>query len=303
MISELSCLRWSCAALISGAVALFVYAILCAPSRATSRLGTRGLRRQRALQDPLWRRVEPSISWMGTRLSGVLSDPQTAVIDRQLVLAGDYMGLSAPEYVALSLISLGLGVVAALLSVRAVHMGPILFIALAFLGASLPYLVISGEAESRLKSISRRLPTAIDLIALAMSAGLDFPAAIRQVIEKSSDPYDALIEELGWILHKLSLGNTRRQALEEFAVRAPTDVVLEFVGAVSQAEERGHPISRVLQVQATTSRERRSVRAEESAAKAGVALAGPLMLLFLAIILLIMAPMVLRLGASALFHD
>jgi tight adherence protein C len=294
-------MRWLCVGVLSGAIALLCYAVLCAPSRPAARLGIRGLMRQRALADTLWRAVEPIVRWLGVRLSGVLSEGQTARLDRQLRLAGDFRGLTPPEYVALSVLTFLLGILAGLGAARITQMGVILVLACALLGLALPYMVISGEAEKRLKSIGRRLPGAIDLIALAMSAGLDFPGAIRQVVERSSDPFEPLTEELGWILHKLGLGTTRRQALAEFAERVPIAVVIEFVGAVVQAEERGHPVSRVLQVQAGMSRQRRSVQAEEAAARARVALAGPLLLLFLAILLLIIAPMVLRLGHSGIF--
>jgi tight adherence protein C len=298
----LDALRWLCVGVLAAALAAAVYALLCAPSRPAARLGIRGLKRQRALEDPLWRGIEPMVRWLGVRLSGVLSERQSKQIDRQLVLAGDFLGLTPPEYVALSLLSFLVFVAVGLLLARFTQMGTILVVACALFGGGLLYLLVSGEADKRLKSISRRLPGAIDLIALAMSAGLDFPGAIRQVVERSSDPFEPLTEELGWILHKLSLGTTRRQALEEFGERVPVEVVLEFVGAVAQAEERGHPVARVLQVQATTSRQRRSVRAEESAAKAGVALVGPLVLVFLAILVLIMAPMILRLGHSGIFE-
>ena len=299
---SLTALRWACVVIVAGALGFFVHTVLSAPSRVPERLGVRGLKRQRALQDSGWRRVEPAVRWLGVRLSGALSDVQYTVIDRQLLLAGDYLGLTPPEYVALSVFTFWVGLTGGLVLSRLTHMGAILVVALAFFGAAFPYITISGEVVKRFKIVSRRLPGAIDLIALAMSAGLDFPGAIRQVVEKSSDPFDPLTEELGWILHKLSLGNTRRQVLEEFADRVPVEVVLEFVGAVSQAEERGHPVSQVLQIQAQTSRQRRSVRAEENAAKAGIALSGPLILIFLAILLLIMAPIVLRLGQSAIFQ-
>ncbi|RYE80561.1 MAG: type II secretion system F family protein, partial [Myxococcales bacterium] len=68
----------------------------------------------------------------------------------------------------------------------------------------------------------------------------------------------------------------------------------EFVGAVVQAEERGNPVAAVLQIQASVSRIRRTVRAEEAAAKAGVAMVGPLMLVFVCIMLIVMGPMILR---------
>jgi len=294
-------LRWLSIVATSGAGAWSAYTVLCAPSRPAERLGIRGLMRQRALQDPSWRRIEPMVRWLGVRLGGALSEKQYAALDRQLLLAGDYLGMTPPEYVALSVLTFACGVVVGLVVAKLTQIGAVVVLACALLGAGLPYLSVSGEGEKRLKSVSRRLPGAVDLVALAMSAGLDFPGAIRQIVEKSSDPREPLTEELGWILHKLSLGTTRRQALEELAERVPTEVVLEFVGAVVQAEERGHPVAAVLQIQASTSRQRRSVRAEESAAKAGVALAGPLVLLFIAILLLIMTPMVLRLSQSGVF--
>jgi tight adherence protein C len=54
----------------------------------------------------------------------------------------------------------------------------------------------------------------------------------------------------------------------------------------------------VLRIQAEVSRRKRTVRAEESASKAGVAMAGPLMLVFLTILLLIVGPIVIRLQSS-----
>ena len=71
----------------------------------------------------------------------------------------------------------------------------------------------------------------------------------------------------------------------------------EFTGALIQAEERGNPVADVLQIQATSSRMRRSIRAEELAAKAGVAMVGPLVLVFATIMILIMGPMSMSLSA------
>jgi tight adherence protein C len=48
------------------------------------------------------------------------------------------------------------------------------------------------------------------------------------------------------------------------------------------------------------SRQRRSVRAEEAASRAGVAMVGPLMLIFVAILLLIIAPMVMTVQSSGM---
>ena len=162
-----------------------------------------------------------------------------------------------------------------------------------FVGAALPYLQISGEAERRLREINEGLPYVIDLMALAMSAGLDFPGAVRQVVDKASNPDDALVVELTRILRELQLGKTRKQALADFAERAPTGPVTEFVASLIQAEERGNPVADVLQIQAGVARLRRSTKAEEAAAKAAVKMLGPLFLLFACIMMLVMGPMLL----------
>ena len=87
-------------------------------------------------------------------------------------------------------------------------------------------------------------------------------------------------------------------ALEEFAKRCPVDAVTEFVNSLVQAEERGNPVAEVLSIQATVSRTRRSVRAEEMAAKAGVKLVGPLMLVFFCVMGLLLGPALMKISSD-----
>lgn len=274
-----------------------MYSIAAAPTRIASRLGLRGLKRQRALAEPGgWSTLEPLIRWLGVRVSGILPEEQRNKLDEQITLAGDYLGITADEYLAMSILSSIAGVIGGFaLAVLADNytipliMGP--------LGAIGPYMQISGAGQDRLKNVARGLPYVVDLMALAMGAGLDFPGAVRQVVEKSSNPDDPIVEEFTLILQTLNLGRTRKEALSEFAKRCPVETVKEFTGALIQAEERGNPVADVLQIQATSSRMRRSVRAEEMAAKAGVAMVGPLVLVFATIMILIMGPMSMQMAA------
>lgn len=282
------------------ALAFAIYALASAPSRVASRLGSRGLKRQRALEkSDGWRQTEPMVRWLGVRVSGLLTDAQRAKLDRQLMLAGDYMGLTPEEYIGLSILSFFGGLCFGAVAGAMTGMGIVMVIIIGPLGAALPYLQIQSAAELRMKGINRGLPYAIDLIALAMSAGKDFPGAVRQVIEKCSDPEDPLMEEFSRILQELGVGRTRKQSLLGFAERVPSDSVQEFVNSVVQAEDKGNPLADVLQIQAGMTRMRRSVRAEQQAAKAGVQMIGPLALLLLCIIALIMGPMFLKLGDQA----
>lgn len=284
-------------AIFGVALFFFTYAFASAPTRPASRLGMRGLKRRRAIENnPGYAKIEPIVRWLGVRISGILSPEQAAALDTQIGLAGDYLGLTPEEYVSLSIVSgiggLGFGAIAGILTG---NLGMTIMLCGA-LGGALPYIQISGEAQRRLKEVTRGLPYVIDLMALGMSAGLDFPGAVRQVVQKSSSPDDPLIEELTRILQELQLGRTRKQTLLDFNKRAPTQTVTEFVSALIQAEERGNPVAEVLQIQAGVSRMRRTVRAEESAAKASVKMVGPLFLLFACIMLLVMGPMILTLA-------
>jgi tight adherence protein C len=276
--------RYLVAVAFGSALSVVTYAVVGAPTRVASRLGMRGLKRRRAIENnPIWAQVEPLVRWFGVRVSGLLSDSLRTTLTPE-----EYVGLSIVSFVGGAIF----GVVAGLITGNVM----LLLLVCAPMGAGLPYIRISGEQQRRLKQINRGLPYAIDLIALGMSAGLDFPGAVKQVVEKSSDPSDALVEELMRILQELQLGRTRKQALTEFAKRAPTNSVNEFVSAMVQAEDRGNPVAEVLIIQAGVSRQRRTVQAEEAAAKAGVAMVLPLMLLFLCIMILIISPMILKLA-------
>lgn len=299
-LAQLSLLKALC--LAATAVALFTLAALAAATGSPdqTRLGLRGIKRQRALETvPFWSSVEPLVRWVGARFAGFLPASWRQSLHLRITLAGDYLGLLPEEALGLSLLGGLAGAAAGLLVGELAGFGGMLVIPGAFLGIALPYIQMSGVTNERQKRINRRLPYAIDLLALAMGAGLDFPGAVRQIVEKAAATDDPLVEEFTLILQSLQLGRTRSQALEGFAQRAPVDSVVEFVGSVIQAELRGNPVAEVLRIQAEVARRKRTVRAEELAAKAGMAMMGPLVLVFFSILILIMAPIVMRLAASA----
>jgi tight adherence protein C len=278
------------------AVFCVAFGIASAPTQPSSPLGLRGLKRTRTLATmESWALTEPIVRWTGIRVSGLLTPSQRASLDLQLSLAGDWMGITPEEYVGLCLISSVGCFFAGLVGGYVMGMGHVMAILAGIVGLGLPYLQISGAAQERLKNISRGLPYAIDLMALGMGAGLDFPGAIRQVVQKSSNPDDPMVEEFTLILQSLNLGRSRKDALSEFGRRVPVESVKEFVASLVQAEERGNPVAEALIIQAQSSRTRRSIRAEELASRAGVAMVGPLMLVFGTVMMLILGPMYLKL--------
>lgn len=277
--------------LLTLGIGVFIYQLALSPADLQPDVGVKGLKRKAALEEGgLFVTIEPFMRWLARRIAALPLDSTRQKINTDLRQAGEYLGLTADEYLALCVLGavsmLATGVVIGSL----IDMSGLITLMFVGFGVILPHMQVSGEIERRFKQVNRGLPHAIDLVALTMSAGLDFPGALRQVTDKTADKTDALYEELLRILQELEIGRTRKQALLAFADRCPTEAVRDFVSAVVQAEEKGNPLAEVLQIQATMLRMRRSVAAEESAARAGVLMMGPLMLIFCTIMMIILGP-------------
>lgn len=258
-------------------------------------LGSRGLKRHRALQarGPFFA-IEPIVRFVAGWFRDFSLSKLRWQIDRKIVHAGDFMGLCADEVLALTLLtSVAFGVGGLVLCNVAVL--PVSVALFAFgLGAMVPWSRIKNAALERGRKVNKALPGTVDLGALCMSAGLDFPGALRQIVATSPDKEAPIVEEFGRILQELELGYTRRRALESFADRVPTTPVQEFVNTVVQAEEKGNPLSDVLQIQARMQRMRRSIAIEEMASKASLQLLGPMMVIFMCVVTLLIAPVLIR---------
>ena len=159
-------------------------------------------------------------------------------------------------------------------------------------GFLIPLFVLSSSATRRARRIGKQLPYTLDLIALVMASGSSFTEAVETLIR--DDPEDDLNQELAFSLSEMEYGTTRAQALMNLGVRIPLDSLRSVIGAVNQAEKLGTPLSSILKVQAEMLRMHRSVRAEKLSASASLKILVPSMLILLAVVLVIGAPMIIR---------
>lgn len=287
--------------LLGLSIGITAYALGLNPPTATPLLGLRGLKRRKALADGgIFPTVEPIIRFVAGLVSLVPLGRLRRRLDAQLMHAGDLLGLTPDEHVAMSTLSALCFLLAALAFKDIIGTSPAVLVFVMGSGAMLVHLRVTAEIQRRQRNINRALPVTIDLCALCMGAGLDFPGALRQIIDKALAPGEPLHEEMSRILHVLELGRTRREALESFAERVPTEPVKEFVSSVIQAEERGNPLSEVLRIQARMLRMRRSVQAEQNASRAGIMMMIPLLLIFASIIILLLGPFLIN-GAKSGF--
>ncbi len=207
---------------------------------------------------------------------------------------GNPNGYSVDEYIALCLASsLGFLLCASLLAMAFMGLpDPLLAVAAFGVGFMVPLWVLRGEARKRVQRISKQLPYSLDLIALMMGAGATFGEAIDTIIR--DNPEDDLNQELAVVQSEINFGTNRAQALRNMADRIPLETLRSVVGAINQSEALGTPVSEILKNQSSIMRMHRSVRAEKLSASASLRILIPSMLILIAVVLVVFAPLIIR---------
>jgi tight adherence protein C len=292
----------SSTALFAGAVAAagaagFVLGLMVLPSqRHVHALGDyHAASRAKALAESrmlklLWPLVE-----LGAQYAMMIKAPGLrAGLAKLLRDAGGPLDLDVDELLGLAFAGTAVGLAFAFVFNLGKGVGNGLYLVGGGMGLFAPFMWLTEMGKDRFKMINRGLPQALDLIVMAMGAGLDFTGSLRHVVERWSDKRDWMYLELHRFLHELNLGKTRREGLEDLAERAPTQVVRTFVANVLQAEQRGTPLVEILQIQAEVARSQRFQAAEKAAGRAGVVILMPMMLIFAAVMLVLFGGVIVK---------
>ena len=168
------------------------------------------------------------------------------------------------------------------------------------IGFFIPIYTLNGQAHQRLRIISKQLPYTLDLIGLMMEAGATFTEAINTLIQ--DEPDDKLNQELALVQSEIDLGTQRAPALTNMANRIPLESLRSVVGAINQAEALGTPLSTILKNQSNMVRMMRSVKAEEASAKASTRILVPSMLILVAVVIVVFAPLIISKMQGGMFN-
>jgi tight adherence protein C len=221
------------------------------------------------LQRPFSERfLRPSIERLGSLLSRSTPQKSRQNLMNRLDLAGRPGNLTPEDFAAVRIVAaavmaavgLGLG----LLLANVVY----LIIALcvgAVLGFYLPVLWLKQKVDARRNDIQRGLPDAMDLLVIAVDAGLGFDAALARVTDKYKN---ALSDEFAKVLREVSLGRPRLEAMDEMGRSSGVEDLHNFIQAIIQSEQFGTGIGKILRIQADEMRRKRRQRAQEKAAQA-----------------------------------
>jgi tight adherence protein C len=160
--------------------------------------------------------------------------------------------------------------------------------------AYLPYLLLRARMQARQLQITRQLPDMLDMLTIAVEAGLGFDQAVAKYVQAASG---ALAKEFGMALREIQAGKSRRDALRALGERSGTPELRAFTMAIIQADVFGVSISEVLRVQSHELRVKRRQRAEELAQKAPAKMVFPLITCIMpATLIVVIGPAVIRIA-------
>lgn len=163
-------------------------------------------------------------------------------------------------------------------------------------GAVFPMVRLNTMIAQRQKKIRRALPEFLDLLCVSVQAGLSFDGAVSKITSKMTGP---LVDEFKRFQSDISLGMTRRHALDQVAKRCDLEEVYLFISSVVQAEKLGTSMGKTLKIQADNMRDRHRQFIKAEAMKAPVKIIFPMVLfIFPSIFVVLLMPAVLSLMKS-----
>jgi tight adherence protein C len=214
---------------------------------------------------------------------------------RSRMLHAGYRSPSAPTiYYGLRL-ALALGVpalVALLPAVWALHsvyqIG--LLIMLSAIFYVLPSIFLNSRIAAYQHAITRALPDALDLMVVCVEAGFGINQSLAQVADEFESKCPVIAKEFALVVQEARAGKSTTEALRTLADRTGVSDISSLVALLVQTERFGTSLANALRVHADAMRITRMQRAEERAQKATLKLILPSTMIFVALLLIFLAP-------------
>ena len=174
------------------------------------------------------------------------------------------------------------------------------FLIFGLLGAAfgfyLPRYVVRKKTVARQQRITWGLADAMDLMVVAVEAGLGLNAALNRVGEELKPLHADMHEEIELVNLEIKVGRSREEALRNLAERTGVEDIRSFVALLIQADRFGSSIAKAVRIFAESLRTKRRQRAEQISQKAALKLLFPLTcFLFPVIIMVVLGPALLNL--------
>ncbi len=162
-------------------------------------------------------------------------------------------------------------------------------------GYYLPNLILARTAARRQREIFENIPDALDLLTVCVEAGLSLERGLVKVAAEIHIKSVVLAQELQLVLMEMRAGFSKEKALRNLALRSGVEDVDTLVAMLIQSERFGTSMGDSLRVHSDNLRSKRSLMAEEAAAKIALKLLFPLIFcVFPTLMLVLMGPAIIE---------
>ncbi len=161
--------------------------------------------------------------------------------------------------------------------------------AMALGGFILPNFLLEKKIKKRLEILRLALPDALDLMVIAVEAGLGLDQAISYVATELRNAHPQLTEEFILVNLEIRAGKRRVDALKNLGERAGEPELQKLTAILIQNDRFGTSVAESLRQHSDYMRIRRRQEAEERAAKVGVKLVFPIFFFILPAMMLVCA--------------
>jgi tight adherence protein C len=185
----------------------------------------------------------------------------------RLTAAGAPLGLTVADVVALEGAGALAGLLLALPLAAAVpgRLGIVLLLCVPAAGFLAPDLALARRARARATRAGEELADVLDLLRVAVEAGLPVGRALAEVGRRCRG---LLAAEIGAAAVRMQLGATRPEALATLVARCPVDGVAALAAAIERADRHGAPLAPALRALAAEARAEQARRLRDGAARA-----------------------------------
>lgn len=138
----------------------------------------------------------------------------------------------------------------------------------ATLGYYVPWAYLQSVRASRRRALMKAFPDALDMLVSCLEAGQGLDAALNRVARELRETSPELADELDTTNAQTMAGVPRAEALHELDVRTGLPEINSLVNVLAHAEKYGAGIADSIRAHAHLVRRRRTLAAEERAARA-----------------------------------
>lgn len=222
-----------------------------------------------------------------------VSPQDAAGTKERLVMAGYRTESASAVFVGIRMIMCVVAIIFCFMVRDKVTDNPVLRVVLVVFGAGagfmLPSLRLDSIITKRQKKLRLALPDLLDLLVVAVEAGLGLDQAIQHCSRELEFAHRELSEEMAQVNFEMRAGKRRADSLKNLSDRTGEPEIRKLVAILVQTDRFGTSMAESLRNHSDDLRIRRRQEAEEKAAKVGVKLVFPIFFFILPTMLIVSA--------------